>query len=156
MNREQKAEWDALCAEQFARESHSLKKLSREHLEAAHLMMLYALRNITDSRYGKFASDLHHAEHCMSAASEVLYKLGDKEFGGWREFGNADDAGMSAQWTWAGATPQERGEWVRLHWGHCRRDEEALAKLFNLTAQGVRNILHGDDWKPEYSRDTDQ
>lgn len=53
-------------------------------------------------------------------------------------------------WTWDGATPRERGIWVRGHMAICRHDLGALCKLFNLTPEGAQSILDGADWAPEH------
>lgn len=56
------------------------------------------------------------------------------------------------KWTWATAGAQERGEWVRHSFQHCLGNVSALCELFNLTAHGAKQILDGDDWRPEYEQ----
>ena len=50
--------------------------------------------------------------------------------------------------TWLGAGPNERANWVRQHREFSIPD---LRKLFNLTENGLVAILKGDDWRPEYN-----
>lgn len=54
-------------------------------------------------------------------------------------------------WQWETGTPKERADTVRAHLAACHGDYEVLAKLFFLTGDGVRQILSGDIWRPEYS-----
>jgi hypothetical protein len=61
---------------------------------------------------------------------------------------NRRDEVMS--WTWEHGTQRERGEMVRSHVTACRGDHEKLRELFWLTESGLRRILAGDDWRPEY------
>jgi hypothetical protein len=80
-------EWADLCAHQRQQDRAKLKNLSRDQLEFAHILMLEALRYVSDSRYGKdrFASHVEHAEYCMNVAEGALYSLGEPECGGTRE-----------------------------------------------------------------------
>ncbi len=55
-------------------------------------------------------------------------------------------------WTWATASPQERGEWVRRHLRTGKMSAEAVRDLFELTETGLRAIQDGDDWRPEHER----
>lgn len=53
-------------------------------------------------------------------------------------------------WTWDKGTPRERADTVRGHLAPCRGDHESLKTLFNLTDNGLKEILAGSDWKPEH------
>ena len=50
--------------------------------------------------------------------------------------------------TWFGAGPKERADWVRVH---REQSIQELRRLFNLTEDGTVAILRGDDWRPEYN-----
>lgn len=57
-------------------------------------------------------------------------------------------------WTWQTGTPRERAETVRRHAFDGRPIPEAnLLTLFNLTEIGLRRILAGGDWRPEFDVD---
>lgn len=51
-------------------------------------------------------------------------------------------------WTWANGSPRERAAFVRQHSGS--RRPLNLCTLFNLTEDGLAEIIRGHDWKPEY------
>jgi hypothetical protein len=59
---------------------------------------------------------------------------------------------MTQAWTWAAASPAERGLWVRNHLPHCLGNLDKLCALFNLTEDGCKRILNGEDWQPEFER----
>lgn len=57
-------------------------------------------------------------------------------------------------WSWETGTPAERAHTVRRHAFDGRPIPEAnLLTLFNLTEVGLRRILAGDIWRPEYDID---
>jgi hypothetical protein len=62
---------------------------------------------------------------------------------------------MTKSWTWNTATPKERGEHVRGTAPHCFHNLETLRGLFNLTPHGLRQIMAGDHWRPEYQADSE-
>lgn len=54
-------------------------------------------------------------------------------------------------WTWANATPQERGKAVRDTADQLpQMTADSLRELFNLTWPGLVDILRGQDWRPEH------
>ena len=55
-------------------------------------------------------------------------------------------------WTWENGTPRERAEMVRSTLRRCLGNREAMLDLFNLSETGLRRILAGEDWKPEYEK----
>jgi len=56
-------------------------------------------------------------------------------------------------WTWATASWQERGDFVRQHFRMPRPLSHDQARdLFNLTEEGLMAIINGDTWKPDYDR----
>lgn len=57
-------------------------------------------------------------------------------------------------WTWEGASPKERGDWVRKSFRDVKYDRAKLGELFNLTKDGVEKILNGADWQESF-RDYD-
>lgn len=65
---------------------------------------------------------------------------------------------MAWIWSWATANNRERGEWVRVHSGVCKRafgagkelDGEMLCALFDLTQDELERVLAGSDY-PERS-----
>jgi hypothetical protein len=57
-------------------------------------------------------------------------------------------------WSWKNGTPHERADTVRRHASSSRPiPEHNLRSLFNLTEDGLRQILAGDDWRPAYDSD---
>jgi hypothetical protein len=61
---------------------------------------------------------------------------------------------IQTSWKWETGTPQERADTVRRHAFDGRPIPEAnLLTLFNLTEVGLRRILGGDIWRPEYDID---
>lgn len=56
------------------------------------------------------------------------------------------------EWTWNTGTFRERAALVRSHYsGCCLGNREITMELFALTEDGLDAILHGADWRPEYS-----
>ena len=58
----------------------------------------------------------------------------------------------SLRWTWEHGSPAERAWMVRSH-RNCATPE-ALCDLFQLTPRGLRAIFDGDDWRPQYSTES--
>lgn len=51
---------------------------------------------------------------------------------------------------WLRLSPKERAEMVRVY-GKDSRAGSIVGDIFGLTDLGVKKILEGDDWRPEYS-----
>lgn len=57
------------------------------------------------------------------------------------------------EWTWERAPPRERAEMVRNHtYGAKPLSWDAIKELFCLTDIGMRRIMAGDIWRPEYQQ----
>lgn len=57
-------------------------------------------------------------------------------------------------WSWETGTPRERADTVRRHAFSGRTIPESnLLTLFNLTDVGLRRIMAGEDWRPEFDAD---
>lgn len=54
-------------------------------------------------------------------------------------------------WSWDTATPLERAQAVRAHYKIHNLTGEQLCSLFNLTLNGLIEIIRGHDWRPEYA-----
>lgn len=59
---------------------------------------------------------------------------------------------MGEAWTWVKATPRERAEFVRQHRHDSSFTQDKLCELFDLTHDGLRQIMNGADWRPDYKR----
>lgn len=55
-------------------------------------------------------------------------------------------------WAWASGNPQERANMVRQHYKIPGLTAENLCDLFNLTTNGLVEIIRGHDWRSEYER----
>lgn len=59
---------------------------------------------------------------------------------------------ISQPWAWATGNPPERADMVRQHYRIPGLTAENLCDLFNLTINGLVEIIRGHDWRPEYER----
>ena len=56
----------------------------------------------------------------------------------------------TAAWNWNTGTPHDRAEMVRRHANGSQVSRQNLLTLFQLTENGLDQILQGTDWCPEY------
>lgn len=56
------------------------------------------------------------------------------------------------RWTWEGGSPMERADVVRAHYKNRDLTGEDLCRTFNLTCNGLIEIIRGKNWSPEYQR----
>lgn len=59
-------------------------------------------------------------------------------------------------WAWKPGTPTERANLVRNHAKIPELRYAELCRLFNLTSEGLWEILKGSDWKPEHDMNAER